>query len=120
MNAWGIHSIFNLYRCCPISIRNRNTIACFSADLVKRIDMVPYGPPQIVHFGVDGKAGYTLVQLIETSNIMAHFVEETNDAYIDVFSCKEYNTNDVLKCIQDYFKPVSVQVVRMERKAELK
>lgn len=47
--------------------------------LVKDIDMVPYGGPQVVHFGSGNKAGYTLVQLIETSNITAHFVEETND-----------------------------------------
>lgn len=120
MNCWGIHSIFNVYRCCPTSIRSKGVIAAFTRDLVQRIDMVPFGSPQIIHFGTGGKAGYTLVQLIETSNIMAHFVEETNDAYIDVFSCKDYNTNEVVKCINDYFRPISVQMMRVERQAELK
>jgi S-adenosylmethionine/arginine decarboxylase-like enzyme len=92
----------------------------FSADLVKRIDMVPYGKAQIIHFGSGGKAGYTLVQLIETSNITGHFVEEVNDAYLDVFSCKDYDEKEVEQCIKEYFKPLAIQTMRIKRQAELK
>jgi S-adenosylmethionine/arginine decarboxylase-like enzyme len=63
--------------------------------------MVPFGEPQIVMFGSGNKKGYTLVQLIETSNITAHFVEETDDLYLDVFSCKEFEEKDVIQMI-DY------------------
>ena len=67
--------------------------------------MDPYGDPQVVHFGSGNKAGYTLVQLIQTSNICAHFVEETNDIYLDVFSCKDFKESDVRAIVSDYFKP---------------
>lgn len=120
MNAWGIHTIFNLYKCSHHSIRCRNTIFSFTNDLVRRIDMIPYGPPQIVHFGKDNKAGYTLIQLIETSNITGHFVEETNDAYIDVFSCKEYDPNEVKRCLQQYFNPVAIQSLTITRQSQLR
>jgi S-adenosylmethionine/arginine decarboxylase-like enzyme len=57
--------------------------------------MVPYGEPQVVHFGSGDKSGFTLVQLIETSNITAHFCEETDDMYLDVFSCKPFNMDNI-------------------------
>jgi len=31
-----------------------------------------------------------MTQLIETSLLSAHFANDTNAAYIDIFSCKEY------------------------------
>lgn len=77
--------------------------------------MVPYGKPQIVHFGTGNKAGYTLVQLIETSNIVAHFVEEYNDLYLDVFSCKEFNPDTVESIVRDYFRPGAVSCQVLER-----
>jgi len=67
--------------------------------------MVPYGNPQVVHFGTGNKAGFTLVQLIETSNITAHFVEETDDMYLDVFSCKPFEPHVVSGVVAMYFSP---------------
>ena len=67
--------------------------------------MVAYGPPWVKHFGSGNKAGFTLVQLIETSNIVAHFVEETDDMYLDVFSCKEFSPRDVESVVRSYFQP---------------
>ena len=103
--SWGYHLILDSARCLPQSIRCKYHIAKFTQDLVQKIDMVPYGQPQIQHFGSGNKAGYTLVQLIETSNICAHFVEETNDMYLDVFSCKEFDPKDVEQMVQLYFQP---------------
>jgi S-adenosylmethionine/arginine decarboxylase-like enzyme len=102
---WGYHLAVNAARCCPRSIRNADHITSFTHALVNRIRMVPFGDPQVVHFGIDNKAGYTLVQLIQTSNICAHFVEETNDIYLDVFSCKDFKEEDVRAVVSDYFKP---------------
>ena len=82
---------------CPIVIGN------FTRDLVKRIDMVAYGDPQIVMFGTGNKKGYTLIQLIETSNIAAHFVEENNSMYLDVFSCKDFDHSIVKDTVIEYF-----------------
>jgi|UniRef100_A0A6C0B0Z1 hypothetical protein len=41
-----------------------------------------------------------LVKRIETSNITAHFCEETNDMYLDVFSCKPFNPIDVEEVVK--------------------
>jgi len=103
--AWGHHLIINAGGCCRRSIRSAQEITKFSNELVQKIDMVAYGPPRVVHFGSGGKAGFTLVQLIETSNIVAHFVEETDDLYLDVFSCKEFSPHVVEAVLRSYFQP---------------
>jgi S-adenosylmethionine/arginine decarboxylase-like enzyme len=115
--TWGVHAVLNVAKACPKAIRCPVTIARFSQDLVRRIDMKAYGGPQIQHFGEGNKAGYTLVQLIETSNIMAHFVEETNDIYLDVFSCKPYEVQEVLSCVKDHFRPEHIDFQTLHRQA---
>jgi S-adenosylmethionine/arginine decarboxylase-like enzyme len=83
--------------------------------------MVAYGEPQIVSFGSGNKAGYTLVQLIETSNICAHFVPDDlnggNAMYLDVFSCKPYDDQIVVDLVKQYFKAKSVRPSFLTRQA---
>jgi S-adenosylmethionine/arginine decarboxylase-like enzyme len=102
---WGYHLMLDCAKCVPARIRSKSNIAQFARNLVRKIDMVPYGDPQVVHFGSGNKAGFTLVQLIETSNITGHFVEETNDMYLDVFSCKRFDPKDVELIVNNHFGP---------------
>ena len=115
--SWGFHTAIDIARCKPKLIRCPVHIANFTKTLVKKIDMKAYGEPQIVMFGEGNKKGYTLVQLIETSNITAHFCEETNDAYIDIFSCKPVDIGIAQDCIEKYFKPNKVRVNFLTRSA---
>ena len=105
LNAWGKHLIIDLRSCNRLMITCPNNIVAFSKDLVQRIDMVPYGEPTVKHFGSDNKSGYTLVQLIETSNITGHFCDQSGDAYLDVFSCKDFHDKDVIDMVWKYFLP---------------
>ena len=103
LRTWGKHLVLDAAGCspkmigCPIVIKN------FTNELVRRIDMKAYGDPQIVMFGTGNKKGYTLIQLIETSNIAAHFVEENNSMYLDVFSCKDFDPSIVKEVVREYF-----------------
>ena len=114
---WGYHLLLNLRNCRPLNIRCPSTIKQFTRHLVRDIDMVAYGEPLLQHIGTGNKAGYTLVQLIETSNITAHFVEETNDAYLDIFSCKTFNPKDVEFIVNQYFLPEKISSVFLTRLA---
>jgi S-adenosylmethionine/arginine decarboxylase-like enzyme len=117
---WGHHLIGNFGRCNPTKIRTKQNIINFANTLVREIDMVPYGPPQVVYFGSGNKAGYTLVQLIETSNICAHFVEETNDVYLDVFSCKQFDRETVRKIFRSHFENQTEKMLLLKRQAPTK
>lgn len=115
MSKWGYMLSLDIARCKPQLIRSKPVIYKFTKSLVKEIDMKAYGEPQIVHFGTGNKAGYTLVQLIETSNITAHFCEEDNAAFIDIFSCKPYDIETAVRVVDKYFKPELVHRHYVER-----
>jgi len=58
-----------------------------------------------VHFGEDEKvAGFSMIQLIETSLISGHFANLTNAVYLDVFSCKAYQPETVQAFAQKFFQ----------------
>jgi S-adenosylmethionine/arginine decarboxylase-like enzyme len=103
LRTWGKHLILDAAGCSPKMIGSEVVVANFARSLVKRIDMVPFGNPQVVMFGSGSKKGYTLVQLIETSNITAHFVEENNSMYLDVFSCKDFDPEVVEEAVKEFF-----------------
>ena len=104
LDPWGYHFAVNAV-CDPSKVKDPENIKAFSKALVKAIDMVAYGEPTVVHFAEHAadKAGYTLVQLIETSNICAHFVDSTGEMYLDVFSCKQFNPEVVLHTAHEFF-----------------
>ena len=105
MAKWGYALALDAGKCCPAAIRSRPMIYQFSKRLVTEIDMKAYGEPLIQHFGEGNKAGYTLVQLIETSNITAHFCEQDNALFLDIFSCKPYDIETAIKVVKDFFEP---------------
>jgi S-adenosylmethionine decarboxylase len=115
LKHWGHHLILNARRCNALSIQNPRIIELFATDMVKKIDMVAYGPPKLAHFGADNKSGWTLVQLIETSNIMGHFCDQSGDAYLDVFSCKPFDQYVARAVVESWFKPESVDMKLVKR-----
>lgn len=119
LKSWGKHLVLDIAGCAPKQIRCAHVIYDFTKTLVDRIDMQAYGEPQIVMFGSGNKKGYTLVQLIETSNICAHFVEETNDMYLDVFSCKDFDPDVVRETVAEYFEPRRMKHTVLIRQAPL-
>jgi len=103
-NIWGIASSIDIYDCDPGKIRNAETIRHFVVELCDLIEMKRFGDTQVVHFGEDERvAGYSMVQLIETSLISAHFANLSNTTYLDVFSCKAYDPEIVREFAQNYF-----------------
>ena len=103
--VWGIASSIDIYNCDGDQIRNPEVIRQFVVELCDLIEMKRFGKTQVVHFGEDEKvAGYSMVQLIETSLISAHFANLTNTIYLDVFSCKPYDPDVVRDFAEHYFK----------------
>ena len=103
-DAWGIASSVDIYECNPETIRDADAIRRFVVELCDLIEMKRFGETQVVHFGEDDRvAGFSMVQLIETSLISAHFANQTNAVYLDVFSCKPYLPEMVQDFAQKFF-----------------
>ena len=106
---WGFLTSLDVYDCNPETIRNADEIKRYVVELCELIEMKRFGECQVVHFGEDERvAGFSMVQLIETSLISGHFANLTNAAYIDVFSCKPYDPDKVAEFTQKFFQGKSV------------
>lgn len=102
--VWGIASAIDIYNCNPMKIRDADEIRRFVVELCELIEMKRFGETQVVHFGEDERvAGFSMTQLIETSLISAHFANQTNATYLDVFSCKAYDPEEVRAFSQNFF-----------------
>jgi len=108
-NAWGLCTSIDLKDCNPETIRNPEKIRNFIIQLCDLIDMKRFGDPTIIHFGPNERvAGYSMTQLIETSLISGHFANETNSAYLDIFSCKEYAPGKTAEFCKKFFEAGSM------------
>ena len=103
-NAWGLLASIDLYDCTPETIRDADAIKRFVRELCEHIDMRRFGECQVVHFGDDPRvSGFSMTQLIETSLISAHFANETNATYLDVFSCKYFDPETTAQFAREFF-----------------
>ena len=102
---FGWQLLLDLYDCDEYRIRSRAEIARFALELCDRLGMRRFGDPLIEHFGHEKPetAGHSLVQLIETSAVVGHFSEFKRAAYLDIFSCKEYDAEAVSDFAQGFF-----------------
>ena len=102
----------DLYGCDSDIIRDAVLIEEFVIQLCSLIKMKRFGRCQVVHFGDDPKVtGFSMTQLIETSLISGHFANQTDAAYLNVFSCKDFDPKIVEDFAQAYFKAQEVHSV---------
>ena len=108
---WGYHLILDCKSGSKKLIRDKQNLKNFVDELVNRIDMVAVGEPIIKFLASNAvdKAGYSLVQLIETSSIVGHFINSSGDFYLDVFSCKEFEIEKVTECVDEFFSPLETK-----------
>lgn len=116
---WGKHYLLDCAGCDKSLIKSEYNIKAFLKVLVQEIDMVAYGDPILAHFATHdpSKGGYTFVQMIETSLIDGHLVDETGDAYISVHSCKDFQEDVVKFVVNQFFMPESIKDNVVIRKA---
>ena len=113
---WGLSSCIDLYGCDPALMQNAPAIKEFVARLCERIGMRRYGETHVVHFGDEPRvAGFSMMQLIETSLISAHFADESSAIYLDVFSCAPYEPEAVAEYAKEYFKAEKYSLRSVER-----
>ncbi len=106
METFGQELILNLYDCDLKKISSKREIHKFVVALCDRvIRMKRFGRAIIPHFGHDNPvtSGYSLVQLIETSSVTAHFSEYKKSAYLNIFSCAWFDAKKTENFCKDFF-----------------
>ena len=109
--AWGLSTTVNLSGCNPDTLRSREAIVRFTHELCDLLGVQRFGDTQVVRFGSDPRVyGYSMVQLIETSLVSAHFAEDSNAIYLDIFSCRWYDARVAAEFAARFFDARSVQL----------
>jgi hypothetical protein len=105
---WGYHLRLDAGACDKQLVAREDYVGLYNQSLLKLIDMKPMDKPWIKNCGPADRpdlCGVTLLQPIETSCITAHFCDTTGDAYVDLFSCKEFSVQAVVDHFNEWFAP---------------
>lgn len=118
LSTFGMEVVLDLYDCDPGTIRSKEKLQEYTRELCQVVEMTPYGAPFAERFSLNEAktAGYSIVQLIETSSITGHFSEEWNSAYINIFSCKEFDPKQAAEFSKDFFEADRVESTLRIRK----
>lgn len=106
---YGQHMLVDTRR-CNHKITSIPDVTSFIKELVVLIDMVGWKEPMITRFPEDKSIGslqgVSAIQMIYTSSITLHGHDNTRDMYLDIFSCKQYDTDKVESFVKEFFEPV--------------
>jgi S-adenosylmethionine/arginine decarboxylase-like enzyme len=102
---YGLEIIVDIHD-CNIAKFKRKTLDEFFAKLVKLSKMQAVGKPKywLEHSNEPHLKGYSGIQFIKTSSILIHTLDILKCAYLNFFSCKDFDTIEVAKFIKDYFE----------------
>lgn len=75
-------------------------------------------PARSIYIEQEGNNGLTGQVGLVTSHISIHCFDDYNFSQLDVYSCSEYNLEDVIEYIKNTLKPEKVQVLSVDRQDE--
>ena len=105
---WGKLAVIDL-RGCNERIKEKAEIKRFIQKLCIIIGMKRVGPTKVKRFGKGKLEGYSAFQFIETSSITCHLDETKNRAFIDIFSCKDFDTKKAVDFSKRFFQAQETQ-----------
>jgi S-adenosylmethionine/arginine decarboxylase-like enzyme len=119
---YGKELILDLHD-CNTSRFNRGDLSFYLTQVCYEISMVM----EDLHFWdySEDPAGYehapphlkgtSCIQFIRTSNITIHTLDDLRSLYLNLFSCKEFDSDVVAKFTEDYFKGKIVNRKEIDR-----
>ena len=90
-------------------------------DFIDYIDMKILMGPYVKYCNVEGNRGITGIAVIETSHIAIHVWDEPNPALmqIDVYSCAEFDVDQIAEKIKQDFDVVELDYKYLNRETGL-
>lgn len=101
---WGKSLSIDLHACNHAKLTDPSVIKEYVTKIIEVIAMVAHGPCYIERFGNGQLQGYSAMQFIETSSITVHCDEVGNRAFIDIFSCKDFDEKKAVEFSTKFFE----------------
>ena len=122
MKTYGKELIIDLHNCDPTTF-NRKNIKKYFIEICDLIDMErcklswwdDHGVPEEEKQTEPHLKGTTAVQFILTSNIVIHTLDLLGNAYINIFSCKDFDSDDAMNFTSKWFKGEIVSSHEIDR-----
>lgn len=109
----GPHLLVDLYGCEEEKIADKEFIERVLNELPSLLKMNKISEPMIVEYkgkvGSFDKGGITGIVFIAESHVSIHTWRGYNFASIDVFSCKEFDAEEVERYLIEKFKPKRIE-----------
>ena len=110
--AFGFHLMLDCYGCAGTHLDDIGFCYTFLDDLVDRIGAIKQTQPYVFRTpeefeGKEGLSGW--VPIVE-SGISLHTLTETGFITLDVYSCREFDREVILQCVQEAFSPDDIEV----------
>lgn len=113
---YGLEIIVDIHD-CNIEKFKRSSLDEFFDTLCKISDMQKVGTPKywLETSNIPHLKGYSGIQFIKTSSILIHTLDILGSAYINFFSCKDFDGEIVLKFIENYFEAKKISHTILNR-----
>jgi S-adenosylmethionine decarboxylase len=89
---WGMLAAIDLHGCERSRLEDPDTLRRFVPSLIDAIGMRAHGPLALDRFGDGELEGWSAMQFIETSSITVHADEVSARCFVDIFSCRLFDS----------------------------
>ena len=119
---YGTELILDLHNCDPKQFTRENItkffIECCDSIKMERCDLHfwdDFYTPKEEKETEPHLKGTSAIQFIKTSNITIHTLDIVKTVYLNIFSCKEFDINRVIKLTEYWFKGKIVNQIYLMR-----
>lgn len=108
----------DLHDCDVKTMQSKEELKKYIINLCYLLKMKRFGKIIIKYFGANDKktAGFSIIQLIETSSIIGHFSDYFQKIYLNIFSCKTFDQKLVEEFTQNFFNAKKIRTLFLIRR----
>ena len=109
VQPYGIELLLDL-KGCDLSDLSQQKLTDYFVQLCDLIGMVRHGEPVFWedHSGIPHLTGTSAIQFIQTSNVVAHPLPLLRAVYLNIFSCKAFDTERAKRFSVEFWRAESV------------
>ena len=89
---WGMLAAIDLHGCDRERLADPGALRRFVPAVIAAIGMQAHGPLHLERFGDTELEGWSAMQFIETSSVTVHTDEVCGRCFVDVFSCRPFDS----------------------------
>lgn len=110
--------MIDAYGCDPEILNDSEKLLAFLKDTPDKLDMTKLTDPMLIHAEGNGEhdpGGWTGFVIIAESHISLHTFVKRQFLSLDIYSCKNFETEKIVKYIQKFFGAQDMDVFVQER-----